>query len=123
MRRAPRLGRSRGEAIDTGQLVEMTWLRTPEDVTFTLACPPNEWVGGTHPDVSPSRRRTRAIRESMGARARFMDLPDARRLAAGGRPVARLMERRWERGPVSRLDRLLNQSLFSLSSHDQRDRV
>lgn len=72
----------------------------------------------SHPPVDG-----RGIRESMGARARFMDLPDARRLAAGGRPVARLMERRWERGPVSRLDRLLNQSLFSLSSHDQRDRV
>lgn len=59
----------------------------------------------------------------MGIRARCMDLPDVRRLPAGGRPVTRLMERRWERGPVSRLDRLLNQSLVSLSSHDQRDRA
>jgi hypothetical protein len=99
MRPAPRLRRGRGETIDTGQLVEMTWPRTPEDVTLKLACPPNESVGGTHPDASPTRRRTRGIRESMGTRARSRDLPDARRLPAGDCSITRPMERRWERHP------------------------
>lgn len=96
---APRLGTGgRGETIDTGQLVAMTWPRTPEDVTFKLACPPKESAVGTHPDVSPTRRRTRGF-GNQWAHVRDLDLPDTRRLPPGGCPVTRLMERRWEKAP------------------------
>jgi hypothetical protein len=58
---APRLGRGRGETIDTGQLVAMTW---PDDLgrRDVHACLSAERIGWrTDPDVSPTRRRTRGF--------------------------------------------------------------